>query len=737
MKNIFRIIAILYFAQCLFCIEAKEKSKISGTVTDETGFPLPAVNIFIQESREGTTSDENGLFTLITSATGQITLRVSMVGYSAFTQKIDLSENQHENMKIILSVESIELKEAVVIGSSFSSESQKGVVVSSIDVMTTPGGAADLYQSLKTMPGVTQVSESAELYVRGGDPSETITIIDQASIYHPYTLESSYGGLFSNLNTSAVSEMYFSSGGFSVKYGNVLSGVLDIQTKDLPTQLGLSAGISLAASSLSAELPILQDKLGIRIYGQKSYTKPIMWFNGGLKDFTAAPSSQNLTTTATFKFSQSGKIKFTGILADDKQGVNIQRAEFNGVFNGNSETALLNLQLTQLIGNNTILKSSISYASHDNNWRLGILDIDMVDESYLSRTDVEHTFSDELQLLTGFEFEKRRQTYVGIIPEEDYDIRPEASNDILNEKIEENRFGGYAEIKILDLFGVEKLFAVAGIRTDHFVKLDITNLDLRTGLGYQIAENSKIRFAFGSFHQVPDFRLYAKEDGNPNLKSMKALHYVLSYDYEIDQSNSFRLELFHKNYDNLPLEENGLNFNNNGYGYATGIDMILKGNFPLDIQGWISYGFINTKRKWMEYDELTNSSFDITHNLTVVLKYNISPIWQVGINLKYATGKPYSPITGSVYHQEINLYEPLYGKDNSSRYPDYKRLDIRLTYLNQIFKNLSTIFYIEGLNILDIKNLFDYTYNRDYSCQQRIESYFGRRTIVVGAIFAL
>ena len=98
-----------------------------------------------------------------------------------------------------------------------------------MDILTTPGGATDIYQALKTMPGVTQVSESAELYVRGGDPIETTTIIDQAVVYHPFTFESGYGGLFSNINQSVVNSLYFTSGGFSAKYGNALSGVLDIE----------------------------------------------------------------------------------------------------------------------------------------------------------------------------------------------------------------------------------------------------------------------------------------------------------------------------------------------------------------------------------------------------------------------------------------------------------------------------------------------------------------------------
>ena len=728
---------IILFLSTVFIMQglAKDNKVIKGKVVNQSGNPLPAVNVYIIETYEGTSTDIHGEFSFTTSSREQVTLIASMVGYSKYSAKIDLSDDKDIfDLQIKMQEEAVELEGAVVMGSLFSSESSKGLVVSSIDVMTTPGGAADLYQSLKTMPGLTQVSENAELYVRGGDPTETVTMIDQASIYHPYTLESAYGGLFSNLNTGAVSEMYFSSGGFSAKYGNVLSGVLDIQTKDLPTQTGFSAGLSMAAVSLDGQIPLINDKLGLRFYSQQSYTKPIMWLNDELNEFTATPTSRNLTASAVYKFSKTGKIKLLGIIADDREGVNIQRAEFDGVFNGNTKTNFLNLQVTDLLGINTLIKSSISYNSHDNNWQLGALDLNTVDRAYKLRTDIEHTFTKEIQLLTGAEFENRKITYIGTIPKKDYDYRPDAEIKILDERFEENRIGGYAEIKKLNLFGIENLFAIAGIRTDHFSRLNITNFDPRFGFGYQISANSKIRFAYGIFHQLPDFRYYAEEDGNPDLKSMQASHFVLSYDYEIDNNNSFRVELYHKGYNNLPLEDDLINYNNNGHGYANGADIIFKGELPFNVTGWISYGFIDTKRQWLDDEKLTNSSFDITHNLSVILKYNFSPMWQIGLNFKYATGRPYTPVESSIYYPAQDIYEPVYGANNSARYPDYKRLDVRLTHMNLLFGKLFAIFYVEALNILDINNLHGYTYNRDYTKQHEIKSYFGRRTIVVGTV---
>jgi len=193
-----------------------------------------------------------------------------------------------------------------------------------------------------------------------------------------------------------------------------------------------------------------------------------------------------------------------------------------------------------------------------------------------------------------------------------------------------------------------------------------------------------------------------------------------------------RIEGYHKEYNNLPLEDELLNYNNNGHGFAQGIDFMIKGDLFGIIDGWISYGFINTKRKWMDFEELSSSSFDITHNLTVIAKYNITPAFQVGVNYKYATGRPFTPVVNSNYIPDLDIFEPVYGNDNSDRHPTYQRLDIRLTYLTQLFDNYFTVIFVEGLNILDINNIFGYSYNKDYTQRIRVDSYFGRRTIVFG-----
>ena len=716
---------------------AQNKIIIQGKVTDDQKKPLSFVNVFIQSTTDGSMSEDDGSFSFTTKLSGKVNLVASIVGYKAFIKEIDLNKSKKIMIDIELEDAAINLKESIVTASSYGSEKEKGLVVNRMDVLTTPGGAADIFQALKTLPGLTQVSESAELYVRGGDPIETITIIDQAVVYHPFTFESNYGGIFSNLNQSVVKSLYFSSGGFSAKYGNALSGVLEIETRNIPETARYQLGVSIANASLTADVPIVENKFGLYFDVRQNFTKPIFWLNGGLDRFTATPESKNATAGITYSYSKTGRLKLFGIYADDLQGVSVERAEYNGTFNGNSKNFFINLQNSEFISQNIFMKNSLSYNRYSNLWQLGILDLTKTDHVYDFRNDFDYTINSRSKILAGFEYENRKINYEGIIPSEDFDLRPDANSKLIDTILRGTRWGVYSEYQSINSIGIDGLSFSGGIRYDFFTELNLEWIDPRLSLGYKLSDNSSFRLGWGIFHQIPDPRLFAEVDGNSNLQPMYATHYIASYEYILGEQNSFRIELYHKNYKNLPFEQPIINYDNSGYGFANGVDIIFKGTLPFGITGWISYGYINTKRKWLDYNDLTSSSYDITHNLTIVAKYNLSTKFQIGLNAKIATGRPYTQVLSSVYNQQLKIYEPNYGNTNDARFPDYKRVDLRLTYFDQLFNQFPIVVYLEGLNILNFTNIFGYSYSPDYSQRKEIKSYFGRRMVVVGFTFGI
>lgn len=710
---------------------AQSKIVIQGKVVDLNNQPLQYANIFIRGTSNGSMTDENGFFTFTTKLSGKLLVVASLIGYSNSTKEV-MPNKDTISVNFELGELAIQLKETIVSASSYSSEKEKGLIFNRIDVLTTPGGAADIFQAIKTLPGLTQVSESAELYVRGGDPTETTTIVNQAVLYHPFTFESNYGGIFSNLNQSAVRSIYFTSGGFSAKYGNALSGVLEIDTRNVPEKRRYQIGLSIANGSFSADVPIIYEKFGLYFDIRQNFTKPLFWLNGGLNRFTATPESKNATAGISYLYSKTGRIKLFTIYADDSQGVNVERAEYNGPFNGDSKNFFIDLQNSDFIAKNIFMKNSLSYNQYSNLWDLGILDLTQNDQIFIFRNDFDYTPNSKSQLLSGFEYENRKVNIDGVIPSKDYDFRPDAEGEKIDAVLKKERIGFYIEYQSASVGEIENLSFNGGLRYDFFPQLNLSWLDPRISLVYKLNDLSNARFGWGIFHQAPEARLFAQVDGNPSLKSMNAIHYIVSYEYLLGDQNSFRVELYHKKYENLPFKNPVVNYDNSGYGFANGVDVIFKGTLPFGINGWFSYGYINTKRKWLDYEELTSSTYDITHNLTIVAKYNLSTKFQIGVNAKFATGRPYTNIKSSVYNSDLKIYEPEYASTNSSRFPNYKRVDLRLTYFDQIYDQYPIVVYLEGLNIFDFPNIFGYTYSFDYSEKKEIKSYFGNRMFVLG-----
>ncbi|MBS3772477.1 MAG: carboxypeptidase-like regulatory domain-containing protein, partial [Bacteroidales bacterium] len=91
--------------------ETQQQIEVSGRVTDaQTGDPLPGVNIVIEGTTVGTTTDMDGEYTL--EAPADATLVFSFIGYQEQTIEI----NGREEIDVAMQQAVTELEEVVAIG---------------------------------------------------------------------------------------------------------------------------------------------------------------------------------------------------------------------------------------------------------------------------------------------------------------------------------------------------------------------------------------------------------------------------------------------------------------------------------------------------------------------------------------------------------------------------------------------------------------------------------------------
>lgn len=112
MKNTLLISVVLFLSHCAF----GQSGNLRGTVSNNEGQAAPYVSVQLKETKRGTTSNENGEFTITNIKGGNYTLVASFVGYKTLEQKVRIEEGKTLNLSLELFENSEMLKEIVVSG---------------------------------------------------------------------------------------------------------------------------------------------------------------------------------------------------------------------------------------------------------------------------------------------------------------------------------------------------------------------------------------------------------------------------------------------------------------------------------------------------------------------------------------------------------------------------------------------------------------------------------------------
>jgi len=679
---------------------------VAGKITAQSGAALTYVNVYFIDNLEGTMSNEEGVFSITTRTSGRRILRIAHIGYEQQDLMVNVSSDTMPDIIVSLVKTFMEMDPVTVSASSFTMADEEGQTLTSLDVVTTAGAAADIFRAVQTFPGVNQVDEGAGMYVRGGDVSETTVILDQATISHPYKYESDTGGYFGMINPFLLSGTYFSTGGFSAKYGNVLSGVLAMESLDLPSRSSVTIGAGLAALSLGGAWLIRPDKLGIQCSGNYSDTQYLFAVNGGEERFEKLPISWDGNISAVWKYSRLGQLKFFHYTNVDEIGVHVNSPVYDGTMSSDNNSQLTNIQWRHLFGKGILVKSSVSLNQFGQGLTLGNLRKDLDDSMWKWRSDVSIPLGRKLKLNTGLIVDDLKTVLSATFPIDPNDLRPGAATESFSVNYDTHHYGFYAEGEIN---WSRRLFTVAGLRGDILDTPRQRIIDPRFSVNYRLSDNQFLNVATGIYHQYPNAQYRDEWVGNPGLGAMRAVHAILGYEYK-SEITDLKAEVYRKDYDQLVLEDSDENYSNDGYGYAYGADFFLKGTLPI-VSGWVSYSYLQSKRKELDHLKLVPTDYDINHNITAVLKTPFGMTNNVSLTYRYTTGKPYTPA--------MNEW-------NSSRLPAMQRLDLSFSRLFQIRTNGLLVIYAAVSNLLDRTNIYGYIYSPDYSERTELKSTHGR-----------
>ena len=157
-----------------------------------------------------------------------------------------------------------------------------------------------------------------------------------------------------------------------------------------------------------------------------------------------------------------------------------------------------------------------------------------------------------------------------------------------------------------------------------------------------------------------------------------------------------------------PLLEGELRF---GRARAYGAEFLIRkqeGRF----NGWLSYTLARTERKIKAIEEnWYPTKYDKTHDVSLVLAYNINDRMQVGALWVYATGAAVTLPTGRFNYRGLNV--PVYSSRNGERMPAYHRADLSFTIKNKRTKKWDTEWVFSVFNVYGRKNAYSITFRED------------------------
>ncbi len=717
---------LFFFILCFINLAAQEKITISGYVKDaKNGEMLIGVTVFKKNSQIGSSTNAYGFYSL-TLPKGNDTLQFSFIGYKTISKPVTLTGNVTINIE--LAEEGKELEE-VVISSEREDKNIKSMEmsVSKLDIkqvqkMPALLGEVDIVKSIQLLPGVTTVGEGASGFnVRGGNIDQNLILMDEAPVYN----SSHLFGFFSVFNPDAVKDVKLIKGGIPAQYGGRASSVLDIRMKEGNNKkMEVNGGIGSIFSRLSIEAPIIKEKASFIVAGRRSYldilAKPILaQKQPSLKD--AQFYFYDLTAKLNWRINDKNTVFASGYLGRDVFGAGFK-------FNWGNTTGTLRwnrIVNSKLFMNFTTFYSNYQYelgfksdgTGQKFNWSSNII-------NYSIKPDFIYYLNGKNTIKFGLQ---------GIL----YTFKPgkavisTQNGDNSNISLD-NQYGAeYAfyidnEQKLTNRFSLQyglrwSFFNYLGKGTKYTYRDTIPNeskpLDKeekiasgksiamynmpepRLALNYTINDQSSIKLGYNRMtqylHIVSNTAASTPLDiytpVTNNIKPLIADQITLGY-FRNFKENMFETsaEIYYKDLQNQLDYVDNANLLLNEYleadliqgkGRAYGLELYVKKNKG-KLNGWVSYTLSRTERKvkGISNDEWFLSKYDRTHNVNLVLIYDLNKRLSFSTNFVYQTGTPATFPTAKV---EIQGYVIPYNTDNKRnnyRNTAYHRADVGVTY---------------------------------------------------------
>ena len=710
---------VLFF---LLTIVSFGQATIRGFVKNsENGEPVLFAPVFLDGTEFGTTTDDNGYYSISKVPAGTYSLIVQSPEHEPINETVVLENGKVISKNVMLNLKTTDLGPIVISSDRSDQRTQVRVSIETIrpqDIKKIPsfGGQPDLVQVLTTLPGfISTGDQGGQIYIRGGSPVQNKVLLDGMIVYNPFHSI----GLFSVFDTDIIANADVYSGGFNAQFGGRVSSVMDITTRD--------------GNKKEFRGRIGANPIGARIL-LEGPLKKLTEKSGGISYLLSAKTSYLEQTSKTlYKYINDGAgLPFNYTDLYGKVSFGGAGSKFN-IFGFSFGDDVSNYQaLAQLGwsnyggGANFVVTPGGSPVLINGTFAISQYDIVLREESVPDRYSGINSFNfgldfkyilgdDEVKYgieVVGFGTNYRTFNSLGVIVEQQQNT---------------SELNGYFTYKI----SRKKWLIEPGLRLQYYGSLSRFSPEPRFGMKFLASERLRLKAATGLYSQNliaansdrdvvnlfygflagPDNLQENYTDSNGKEKEVKhplqtAIHYIAGFEFDLTEKWNLNVEGYYRDFTQLTgLNRNKIFPDTPDYqdrpealrkdfiietGRAKGLDIVMKFE-DKHKYFWFVYSLGNVDRwdgfRW--YDPV----FDRRHNINIVANYGFGEkdSWELGVRWNLGSGLPFTQTQG--YYQEPSIEQGiatdyviansnelgiLFADLNGGTLPYYHRLDINL-----------------------------------------------------------
>lgn len=720
-KRVIQLLAICFLSLLSMHDNYAQGFFVRGTVFDEvTGETLVGANVFVPDIQYGVITSNKGDYELPLPK-GEFRVVFSFIGYNSREIIVGPARDTVINIGLVSSAVALEevTVSALAADRNVDRAEMSSIAVSIETIRNMPAflGEVDVLRTIQMLPGVQSAGDgNTGFFVRGGNADQNLVLFDDAVVFNASHLFN----FFSVFNPDAVDDVKLYKGGIHPSYGGRLSSVLDIDMRGGDMEnYRVTGGAGLISSRLSAEGPIQKGRSSFLVSGRRTYADLFLRFSPDENQRDARLFFYDLNGKMNYVINDRNRLFVSGYFGrditafkdlfgfdwgnatasarwnrifSDRFSGNISLLYSNYQFNINGDLGPASFRWNSDI-NNINLKTDFTYLINNNNtFSFGVHSIYHMLDPGVIRASIEGASLTTIELSQGNALEhgvylNNEQSLFGNRLVMVYGLRGSVFQVI-----------GPGKQYVFDKSGpvnwevTDTLFLERGEIYDTFRGLE-PRLSLRVNLG----TNSSLKAGYHrmiqyiqqaqSAQSVAPYDVWYMSSNNipPQVADQIAIGYFRNFrNDEIETS----VEIYYKDLTNISdVIDNGDILGNEflegqmrvGNGWSYGAEMLVRkdqGRFT----GIAGYTWSRTRRK---IDGINNGKAyyapnDRSHDLSLSGGYALSPAVTVSLNFVYSTGRAFTLPVGKMYFQ--GAFAPIYADRNSSRLPDYHRLDLSVNY---------------------------------------------------------